>query len=177
MADMNVQTNNVLWQQLSKINSALEHSHNRHAIVKVLEGLRDSTRILLNNRGRPKLKALQILDLPNELLKHIFEHVRRDVGISELDFFDFPQHSSNAIQKTRLTCRRFYETSSHLLLSYVTVNITHSSLARLDKVSRHPYISKGFEPSNCPYFPFTTQSLLITSGLLLCITHPICAKA
>ncbi|KAI0451423.1 hypothetical protein F5B21DRAFT_516722 [Xylaria acuta] len=49
MTDMNIQTDHVLWQQLSEINSALELLHDRRAILKTLEGLRASTRTLLND--------------------------------------------------------------------------------------------------------------------------------
>ncbi|KAI0470230.1 hypothetical protein F4859DRAFT_486094 [Xylaria cf. heliscus] len=143
MADMNAQTDLVLWQQLSEINSAFENLHDPYAILKILDDLRTSTRTLLNYRVRSRLRPLKILDLPNELLAHIFEYVKGETGIRELYFLDSLSRNTKDVKNLRLTCRRFYETSSHLLLPHIDVYITATSLSRSDEVSRHPYISKG----------------------------------
>ncbi|KAI8954135.1 hypothetical protein F4801DRAFT_596194 [Xylaria longipes] len=159
MRHMNVQTDRVLWQQLSDINSTLEHLHDRPAVFKILEGLRASTRILLNDRVRSRLRPLRILDLPNELLVRIFEYVKGDTGIDELHFYNFVSRTSNEIRNIRLTCRRFHATSSHLLLPFIKVNITRPSLARLDEVSRHPSISKGVRAIKLSLTPFYDSTI------------------
>ncbi|KAI1075443.1 hypothetical protein F5B20DRAFT_559734 [Whalleya microplaca] len=153
-ADISVQTDHVLWQQLSEINLALKLPRHNRATVKILEGLRDSTRTLIHNRVRPKLRPLKILDLPDELLIRIFDYLKADTHIYELYIFHWGFNPAGDIKNLRLTCRRFYETSSHLLLHYVNVGMTRSSLAHLDEVSRHPSVSKGIRFIHLSLGPF-----------------------
>ena len=116
----------------------------RNEIVKLrslerdLERLRDTTRQTINKLQRPFLRPLKILDLPDELLRLIFLHVRGRTTISELAFYDFSGGNVEQVKKLRLTCKRFCENSSHLLMFYVKVEMTSESLAHLDEVSRHP---------------------------------------
>lgn len=108
-----------------------------------LEGLRDTTRCTINEAVRPFLRPLKILDLPDELLRHIFLYSRGRTSMHELAFYDMNGGDVEQVKKLRLTCRHFCATSSHLLMFYVNVGMNSQSLAHLDEVSRHPTISKG----------------------------------
>ncbi|KAI0555549.1 hypothetical protein F4679DRAFT_524331 [Xylaria curta] len=101
------------------------------------------------------MKPRRILDLPNELLIRIFEYVEGGTtSIDESYIFDAVPYNIKEIQNLRLTCCRFHATSSHLLLPFVKVNITHRSLARLDEISRHPFISRGVRAIKLCLGPF-----------------------
>ncbi|KAI0184585.1 hypothetical protein EV127DRAFT_443940 [Xylaria flabelliformis] len=101
------------------------------------------------------MKPQRILDLPNELLIHIFEYVEEGrTSIDEPWVFDVVPYNIKIIQDLRLTCRRFHATSSHLLLPFVKVNITHRSLTRLDEISHHPFISRGVRAIKLCLGPF-----------------------
>ncbi|KAI1130041.1 hypothetical protein F5Y10DRAFT_263620 [Nemania abortiva] len=95
-----------------------------------------------DERVRPRTRRLSILNLPNELLIAIFGFRKGPTGLCELSYHE-PLPDVSDIKSIRLTCRRFCETSSHLLLHALPVYITRPSLARLDEVSRHPTISRG----------------------------------
>ncbi|KAI1766299.1 hypothetical protein GGR53DRAFT_219319 [Hypoxylon sp. FL1150] len=84
-----------------------------------------------------------ILDLPDELLMRIFGYVKVYTGKYNLYLSDFKHGNVDAVKRLRLTCRRFCKTSSHLLLYYVTVGMTHASLAHLEEVPRHPSVYRG----------------------------------
>ncbi|CAJ2505719.1 Uu.00g131130.m01.CDS01 [Anthostomella pinea] len=91
--------------------------------------------------SRPTLHRLNILDLPNELLVDIFEILE-----SAKNRAWRPKrrlHDSPDIRHVRLTCRRFCNTSSHLLVSHVRVDLSVASLARLAEIASHPEIRKG----------------------------------
>lgn len=108
-----------------------------------LEEMRDTMRRTINEAVRPFLRPLNILDLPDELLRHIFLHVRGDTTTFNFDDCDDGGDDVEQVKDLRLTCRRFCATSSHLLMFYVKVDLTPESLAHLDRVSQHPTISKG----------------------------------
>lgn len=89
--------------------------------------------------GRQPTRLLHILDLPNEILGEICAHVRGAPSEPlELGYINYLDGGQEAIKSTRLVCRKFCEASSHLLLTIISVSMTLSSLAHLDKVSRHP---------------------------------------
>lgn len=142
--DLSAMTEDEIRSNLTSLNS----------IMSEITTVRDSVRAAINKRNRPK--PLEILDLPEELLTRIFEYVRGEKSVYEKDlyFFDFARTSTASIQQVRLTCRRFYETSSHLLLDYIPVCLTRQSLARLDEVSRHPFLSKGVRAIKLSLVPF-----------------------
>ncbi|KAI1859245.1 uncharacterized protein JN550_012165 [Neoarthrinium moseri] len=80
-------------------------------------------------------QTVHILDLPDEILRHIFGfQATHLLGISS---------DNSQIKPLRLVCRRFNEQSSHLLLNRLTLDFTRSSLEKLETVSKHPIISKG----------------------------------
>ncbi|KAL8893868.1 MAG: hypothetical protein Q9192_004841 [Flavoplaca navasiana] len=96
----------------------------------------------INIRSRPRLRPLTVLDLPDEILLRICENVRGwqpDV----LRFGSTFLNTSNDIKNLRLTCWRFCNTSSHLFLPFVRVELNQASLERLNAISQHPTISKG----------------------------------
>ncbi|KAH9884990.1 hypothetical protein F4778DRAFT_799312 [Xylariomycetidae sp. FL2044] len=78
-----------------------------------------------------------ILDLPNEILRAIFKH------LVELGEDDLGALCYLYIAVVRLTCRRFYATSSHLLLRRIKVQMTPESLTRLERISNHSIFNKG----------------------------------
>jgi hypothetical protein len=87
------------------------------------------------------IRPRNILELPDEILIEIFKHVK-----------DYPRHlpyearlisPPGHVKDIRLTCRRFCNTSSHLLLDLVCVEMTPQSLAQFEDISRHLLISKA----------------------------------
>ncbi|KAE9362683.1 hypothetical protein N431DRAFT_358420, partial [Stipitochalara longipes BDJ] len=82
-----------------------------------------------------------ILDMPDEILIKIFEHVKG--WQPDEQWFSERASSVDEIKNLRLTCRRFCNTTSHLLMHFVIVELNPSSLYHLEEVSRHPTISKG----------------------------------
>lgn len=143
---------------MRKVQDGFVNKQFRNELIKLkglqsdLERMRDTVRQIINEAVRPFLRPLKILDLPDELLRHIFLCVRGDPSMPEYAFDDFIETEGDdclslpdirQVKKLRLTCRRFCATSSHLLMLYVQVDMSPKSLARLDEVSRHPTISKG----------------------------------
>ena len=108
-----------------------------------LEDVRDFLRMSINTRVRPTLRPLNVLSLPNELLRQIFKYVRGGLNEHDLYFFDRNGGDVGQVKALRQVCRRFCDTSSHLLLRYVKVDITRPSIMHLEEVSRQPVISKG----------------------------------
>ncbi|KAH6623439.1 hypothetical protein F5144DRAFT_539596 [Chaetomium tenue] len=95
----------------------------------------------INQLSHPYPKSSKVLDLPDELLLGIFEHVEN---------FDFnaqvvQRHEPGMvdIQNVRLVCRRFCNVSSQLLVRSVRIGLDESSLVRLDEISRSRGIAKG----------------------------------
>ncbi|KAJ4414011.1 hypothetical protein N0V82_008181 [Gnomoniopsis sp. IMI 355080] len=87
-----------------------------------------------------------IFGLPDEILVTTFAAVRGDPP--ELDarsgFWESRlEYGTRDIQNVRLTCRRFYNTSSKFLIAAVSVEATYESLARLEEISSHPIIGPG----------------------------------
>ncbi|KAL9026726.1 MAG: hypothetical protein Q9180_007437, partial [Flavoplaca navasiana] len=96
----------------------------------------------INICSRPRLRPLTVLDLPDEILLRVCEYVRGwqpDV----LRFGSSFLNTSNDVKNLRLTCWRFCNTSSHLFLPFVRVELNQASLERLNAISQHPTISKG----------------------------------
>jgi len=116
--------------------------------LEEMEELRDSIRVTINEWVRPSLRSLTILDLPDELLMRIFDFTKGGYGDPTLYFFDWNGADVAQVKHLRLTCRRFCDTSSHLLLRCIKVSMTLTSIAHLEEVSRHPTISKGIRAIN-----------------------------
>lgn len=60
-----------------------------------------------------------------------------------LIFISSPGIPEREIMNLRLTCRRFSDCSSHLLLRHISVEFNMKSLSHLEEVSRHPTIRRG----------------------------------
>ncbi|KAK2604432.1 hypothetical protein N8I77_007363 [Diaporthe amygdali] len=84
-----------------------------------------------------------IFKLPEEVLIKTFEAVKGDLTEPPLKITSRDPVDNLNIQQVRLTCRRFCNTSSHLLLPYLDIDMSSPSLAHLNEISRHPTISKG----------------------------------
>lgn len=114
----------------------------------IVDSLHYSMREVADASSRSRLRPLNILDLPNELLRKIFEDSMME-GESNEDYLLIPEYRDwgcvENIRNTRLTCRRFCNTSSHLLVRHVDVTMNPSSIAHLEEVARHPLISYGVQ--------------------------------
>lgn len=92
----------------------------------------------------PQLQRLGILGLPDEILTKISENVTNwspyypVIGLLDLD-----ERNVDDIKNLRLTCRRLYNTSSHLLQASATVHLDPLSIARLNRLTNLPIISRG----------------------------------
>ncbi|KAK7742041.1 hypothetical protein SLS53_004627 [Cytospora paraplurivora] len=131
---------------------ATDESSKLTAGLSKLEEVRLALRRAFNARARPLIRNLNIMDLPDELLRQIFVLVRSTPRVDDRYYYhwdpfysEYEKYSSDfkSIENARLSCRRFCNTSSHLLLTRIDVHLNLSSLAHLDEVSRHPIISKG----------------------------------
>lgn len=105
------------------------------SLLPKLAGLQSSLRKSFDAYARPGVRQLHIFNLPEELLMKIFEDT-----IGPISWVLDPVA---AIKSLRLTCRRFCDASSHLLLHELDVSVSEHSLEHLIKVSCHPTISKG----------------------------------
>ncbi|ROW08017.1 hypothetical protein VPNG_06064 [Cytospora leucostoma] len=108
-----------------------------------IQKLQAEARIAHNAFARAKLRPLSILALPDEILIGIFDFAKGRDESRLYFFFDDMYTDVATIRHIRLTCRRFNRTASHLLLAYVDVCLSPSSLAHLKEVSLHPVISRG----------------------------------
>lgn len=110
------------------------------SLLPRLNGLQSSLRRTFAAHAQPPIRALHIFQLPDELLMKISENLRGDFK-SEDDKYSID--GIKGIKNLRLTCKRLCDASSHLLLHRLDVTLKSSSLKHLDRVSRHPTISKG----------------------------------
>ncbi|KAL1859583.1 hypothetical protein Daus18300_009584 [Diaporthe australafricana] len=94
--------------------------------LKMVES-QTALREVLDSIARAMLRHLKIDDLPDELLVGVFSHLSNLADIKHL----------------RLSSWRLNKISSHLLLETIHINMSPSSLVRLDRASRHRDISPG----------------------------------
>ena len=145
--------------------------HELKQIECKVESLHDSMREVANASSRSRIRPLNILDLPDELLRKIFEHFRSQ-WVSDEDYFFIPDYSHcnqlKDIKNIRLTCRRFCNTSSHLLLHHIDVAMSPSSLAHLEEVACHPLLSKGIQAVrvHLNYFSVDIATNILFFGML-----------
>ncbi|KAI0200375.1 hypothetical protein F4808DRAFT_460968 [Astrocystis sublimbata] len=144
----------ILFRHVNKLRLALEHP-SQLAIVKMLRRSRALAPTSLEERSKSKSRHLRILDFPNELLMVIFDFVKGHAWIpSDLLLHEHIFCDVQSIKSLRLTCHRFHDLSSRLLLSHVRIDLTCESLAHFDEVSRHPFISKGIKAVTLSLAPF-----------------------
>lgn len=112
--------------------------------IQNINQFRDILRNHINICSRPYLRQLHIFDLPDEILMHICEYVQ---GREEYYIRYLPEINVGVqeVKNMRLTCRRFCNVSSHLLISCVNLELDTTSLFYLKEISRHPTISLGVE--------------------------------
>lgn len=135
-----------------------------------LEDVRTSLRGMFDTLARPMIRPLRITDLPDEILVQIFEQVRGweeddmdSMVIGDKVFVGTEGDEDNAgsheylydmkaeefrdgirnIEHIRLTCQKFCEISSHLLIPSLYVEMQPQSVARLEAISQHPTIGPG----------------------------------
>lgn len=109
--------------------------------------LHGSMRQIANAYSRSGIRPLNILGLPDEILMMIFEYCKKR-SLSNKNYFFVQEYNRDGIKdikNIRLTCRRFCNTSSHLLLRHIDVCMSPSSLAHLEEVARHPLLSTGIQ--------------------------------
>lgn len=131
-----------LFNSLDPLNIELEKAN---ASKSEHESIQAALRLSVNNLSRRYLRSLTILDLPDEILLEIFEALEGfnhdlDEVMRSPSWF---RSNVKDIKNARLVCRRFCDLSSQLLVNFVVVTPTETSLERLDEISRHPTISKG----------------------------------
>lgn len=142
----NLQLEEVPWETIRPLfTSCVEHGMKLQEHKMQLEERRDAIRLAINEQIRPFLRPLTILDLPDEILRSIFEffYVKGEMSRFMCPFYNIARGDVAQVKNLRLTCRRFCHTSSHLLMNSIRIGMTPQSVAYLDEVSRHPTISKG----------------------------------
>lgn len=114
-------------------------------LAKTFEELQAAARHRFELRARSLRQGRTgIMDFPDEVLMIIFENFRLP-----MDFPIFPPYPGDnkdditTIKNIRLTCLRFRQNSSHLLVRYLNVSPDVSSLNHLERISSHPEISRG----------------------------------
>jgi len=113
-------------------------------------------------------RSLNIFDLPDEIPMKISALAKGRKPDEVFIRYDYPDREVvSSIKNLRLTSRRFCNASSHLLLHATSVEMTPSSLSRLEKISRHPRVQKGVRGVRVDlhYFVYSEESL--TQRLLL----------
>lgn len=159
MDDQTDTTLGQLYGELSTLakleKSSAASAQNGATMRRETEDKRDSLRLQTSVLSREKIRNLSILDLPEELLIAIFEYVRGPNLIEQVydakssnigkQIHDLREDElgRNAVANVRLACRRFCDTSSHLPITSMDLEVTPDSLTRLECISRHPAICKG----------------------------------
>ncbi|KAI1505686.1 hypothetical protein F5X99DRAFT_215445 [Biscogniauxia marginata] len=139
-----------LYRQLKELNQraiGLKGTNFQTRVRAYEEGMEDfhlreaAIREAIRTYSRQRIRSLNILDLPDEILILIFEHVK-GWWMHERKFDPYSTNHRD-IMNVRLVCRRFCYSSSHLLIHFLTVSMELSSLSRLSEISRHPAIRRG----------------------------------
>lgn len=147
------------------------------SLLPKLDILQISLRKTFDAHARLLIRDIHIFDLPDELLRKIFQHVAGNLKKDhEYRGASIVFSDVNSIMSSRLVCHRFCDTSSHLLLRNLNISITNASLAHLDEVSRHPTISRGVKTLRIGvglYDPsmFRTFREFVTEGTIMVREH------
>lgn len=104
----------------------------------------------LRKRVMIEHSRINLLELPDEIILQIFEHVHDTPtptssrnGQEEWTRYESYDEGTRDIQNIRLTCREFNRIGSELLIKFVGVDVSAESLGRLQEIMRHPIIVKG----------------------------------
>lgn len=128
---------------LRKCQPTVSNGNDVDGLISRFEELQTAARFGFSMRARPRLRNLNILDLPDELLLKIFDHFSGLMGSDRVLYCRDMEVDVKTIQNARLTCRRLCDISSHLLVPCLRLSLSPSSLERLEQVTRHPTISRG----------------------------------
>lgn len=129
----------------------LQAQDKQRALIDSLNEAGHMIRPIFDETVRPLIRPRNILELPPELLTHIFSFFKfYDGQLSSPLFVEFEHYGRNGdnirdLQNIRLSCGQFYGASSCFLLDSVDVGLNGPDLAHLEEISRHPYISKGIK--------------------------------
>lgn len=98
--------------------------------------------------SRPNIRALALLDLPNDLLCKVLDYFRdsrTDRGWIKRHHTRSPDNQicHRTIQSARLVCRLFNDLATPLLCPILRVNLDQESLDRATKLSRSPRVAAG----------------------------------
>jgi hypothetical protein len=110
------------------------------SLLPTLSGLQRSLHKTFGVHAQRLMGRNHIFKLPDEVLMKIFDIVRGDLDVLQ---HEYPISDIDDIKNVRLTCWRFCNASSHLLLHRLDVSLTTPALEHLDEVSRHPAVSQG----------------------------------
>ncbi|KAK0102038.1 hypothetical protein ONS96_006004 [Cadophora gregata f. sp. sojae] len=115
------------------------------SLIQGLADFHESVRKTINICSRPSVRHLGLLDMPDEILFNVCGYARGWEISHHIDSRNqIPAEALNTVRSLRLTCRKFNDTSSHLLIPFIRFDPTDSaSIARFDNISRHPLICKG----------------------------------
>ncbi|GES60552.1 hypothetical protein ATEIFO6365_0006001100 [Aspergillus terreus] len=124
--------------ETTRTNQILHDLHARQA------ALRDQATTL----SRPSIRALTLLDLPNDLLCKMLDYFRdsrTDRGWIKQHHARSPdnQISHRTIQSARLVCRLFNDLATPLLCPILRVNLDQESLDRTTRLCRSPRVVAG----------------------------------
>ncbi|PMD42898.1 hypothetical protein L207DRAFT_509500 [Hyaloscypha variabilis F] len=108
-----------------------------------LDDRQSALRLEINILARPTLRHLELQDMADEILFRIFGYVNTWSPCDHLGIESEHATHLSSIKSLRLTCWRFCNASSHLLIPVVQVDMRQASLERLANISSHPTISKG----------------------------------
>lgn len=127
-------------------------------MLLLLEQRHNTCRQLINKISRRRVRKLNLLNLPDEVLRQICGYLGPDDGPRSVWFFPEFHHfngTRRTIANIRLTCRRLYEASSHLFLNEALILLEPTSISETQTISTHPFISKGIQclNVNLDYYP------------------------
>lgn len=128
----------------AEYNALQQSSATLNTLVKTFEELQTATRHRFEQHARSLRQGKTgIMDLPNELLFMIFKNFRRPLDDSDFCHISDEKADIRNIKNIRLTCLRFRQISSQLLVRDIHLDLSISSVQYLEKVTSHPEISKG----------------------------------
>ncbi|KAK3695661.1 hypothetical protein B0T22DRAFT_113990 [Podospora appendiculata] len=115
-------------------------------IHDAIDARRAALRAKAMDLSRSGIRALNLLDLPHDILHEIVDVFQHEGAIAPNRIFLFHGDSPErvqSVQNLRLTCRAFYELASPLLVPILEVRLDQASLDHADRISRSPLIAAG----------------------------------
>ncbi|EQB54888.1 hypothetical protein CGLO_05229 [Colletotrichum gloeosporioides Cg-14] len=106
----------------------------------------DSLRGIAQERSRSSLRPLTLIDLPLEVLSFVAQYLDKSTSENPKSVeLPYKADGSSYIQCLRLTCQTLNHATSPALLHCVTVQMTKSSLDRLEYIAERPHLRNGVE--------------------------------